>query len=245
MLAQVEPGELRSRLPARAAGDRRAVRRRPARPRRDPAAGGDALAEPALLRLLREHRLRAGHPRRAARRRAEPGRDPLAHLAGAAGARGADARLARAAARAAGRPARPPRGHRLDRDDGRARRGARGEAGRARRRLLRARALLGREGVPAARARGAHDAGRRRLPAPRRRARPHGRLRGRRDDRDDLDELGRPGAGDRRRVRARRASGCTSTPPTPARRRSARSCATPSPAGSAPTRSSSTRTSGC
>ena len=52
--------------------------------------------------------------------------------------------------------------------DGRARRGAAGEAGRARRRRLRARALVGREGVPAARARGASGAGRRRVPAPRR-----------------------------------------------------------------------------
>ena len=52
-----------------------------------------------------------------------------------------------------------------------------------------------------------------------------GRLRGRRDGRDDLDELGRSGAGDRGRAASARAPGCTSTPPTPARRRSARSCA--------------------
>ena len=58
-----------------------------------------------------------------------------------------------AAARPAGRPPRPHRGHRLDRHDGRARRRAAREARRAGRRLLRARALVGREGVPPARAR--------------------------------------------------------------------------------------------
>ena len=41
------------------------------------------------------------------------------------------------------------------------------------------------------------------------------------------------------------ASGCTSTPRTPAPPRCAPSCGRTSPAGSAPTRSSSTRTSGC
>ena len=46
--------------------------------------GDHALAEPALLRVLREHRVRAGDPRRAARCDAEPGRLPLAYLAGAA-----------------------------------------------------------------------------------------------------------------------------------------------------------------
>ena len=50
--------------------------------------------------------------------------------------------------------ARPPRGRRLDRDDGGARRRARGEARGACRRLLRARALVGREGVQAPRPRG-------------------------------------------------------------------------------------------
>ena len=46
-------------------------------------------------------------------------------------------------------------------------------------------------------------------------------------------------------ARRRQAPGSTSTPPTPARRPCARSCATTSPAGSGPTRSASTRTSGC
>ena len=204
MLAQVEPGELRDAAPRRAARARRAVRGRArATSTRLLLPAVTHWQSPRFFAYFAHDRLRAGHPRRAARRRAEPGRDPLAHVAGAAGARGADARLARAAARAAGRPARPPRGHRLDRDDGGARGGAAGEAGRARRRLLRARALLGREGVPAARARGAHRPGRRRVPAAAGRARPRGRLRGRGHDRDDVDELGRPGAGDRGRVRAR------------------------------------------
>ena len=245
VLAQVEPGELRSRLPPSPPETRGAVRGDPARPGRGAAPGCDALAEPALLRLLREHRVGAGDPRRAARRGVEPGRDPLAHIAAAAGAGGGDARLARAAARAARRAARPSRGHCVDGDDGGARRGARRAAGRARRRLLGARALLGREGVPDPRPRGAHDAGRRRLPAPSRRARPYGRVRRRRHDRDDVDELDRPCAGDRGRSAGGRASGSTSMPPTPAPRRSAPSCATRSRAGSAPTPSSSIRTSGC
>ena len=63
------------RRPAgRAARAGRAVRRRAARPRPGAAARGDPLAAPALLRLLRQHRLRAGHPGRAARRGAQPGR---------------------------------------------------------------------------------------------------------------------------------------------------------------------------
>ena len=70
------------------------------------------------------------------------------------------------------------------------------------------------------------------------------RDRGRRDRRHDLVDVGRPGARARRPLRARPASGCTSTRPTPARRRSARSSAGASTASTAPTRSSSTRTSG-
>ena len=71
------------------------------------------------------------------------------------------------------------------------------------------------------------------------------RLCGRRDRRHDVVDRGRS-----RRRRSPtglppRASGSTSTPPTPARPPSARSCGTTSPAGSAPTRSASTRTSGC
>ena len=46
------------------------------------AAGAHALEPPALLRLVREHRLRAGHPRRAADRGAERERDDVVDLAG-------------------------------------------------------------------------------------------------------------------------------------------------------------------
>ena len=53
---------------------------------------------------------RARDPGRAADRRPQPGRHPLARLAGAAGARGGDARLAAAAARAARAVARAHRG---------------------------------------------------------------------------------------------------------------------------------------
>ena len=74
MLAQVEPGEIRARLPAVAAGAAGAVRRRAPRPRRDPPPGRHALAAPALLRLLRSHRRGAGDPRGAARRDPELGR---------------------------------------------------------------------------------------------------------------------------------------------------------------------------
>ena len=60
VLAQVRPGEIRARLPATRARRARAVLRRPARPRRGAAAGRHALAAPALLRLLRHYRRRAG-----------------------------------------------------------------------------------------------------------------------------------------------------------------------------------------
>ena len=60
-----------------AAGAGGAVRRRARRPRRADRARAHALEPPALLRLLREHRLRAGDPRRAADRRAERERDGL------------------------------------------------------------------------------------------------------------------------------------------------------------------------
>ena len=188
----------------RAAGARRAVRARPPRPRGGAPAGAHPLAEPALPRLFRLHRLRARRTRGTSDGGAEPGRDPLAHLAGAPGARGGDARLARAAPRAPVRLARPSRGRRLDGHARRARGGPGGAARRARRRLLRARPLLGREGVPDPRARGAGDSGGRALPAPCRPARPRRRVRGRRDDRDDLVQLDRPRHPDRRRLRGGR-----------------------------------------
>ena len=105
---------------------------------------------------------------------------------------------------------------------------------------------VGRQGLPAARARGPDDARRRRVPR-------CGRTRSTSTDACAVvatvgttsTTLGRPRRRDRRHAASARASGCTSTPPTPARPRSARSFATTSTAGSAPTRSSSTRTSGC
>ena len=101
---------------------------------------------PALLRVLRDERLRAGDPRRAARGRTEPGRVPLAHLARVDGARAAHARLARPAARPARRA-----GTATSRTRRRPRRSRRSIAAREvdraqRRRLLGACALVGRQG---------------------------------------------------------------------------------------------------
>ena len=115
MLSQVEPGEIRAALPGVASRRAGAVLGRPRRPRPRAPARAHALAEPALLRLLRDDRLRAGRSRGAPHRGAQPGRDPLAHLARAPGARGADRRLAAAARRPAGGVPRPHRGHRVDR----------------------------------------------------------------------------------------------------------------------------------
>ena len=78
-----------------AAGGGRAVRERAARPRRADRPGDDELAASALLRVLRGHRLRARHPRRAARGDDEPGGDPLADVAGVDRAGAADGRLGR------------------------------------------------------------------------------------------------------------------------------------------------------
>ena len=172
--------------------------------RGDPPAGDDALAVAAVLRVLRHLELRARHSRGATRRHAQPERDPLADVAGVDRARGRRARLGGGAARAALGLARPHRGHGVDVD--------------ARRRWrLRASSLPDRRVVVASEH--AHssvekavkmlglelrrDAGRRRLPASPRRSRPRRRVRGRRDGRDDVDGVGRSGAGDRGRVRAR------------------------------------------
>ena len=125
VLAQVQPGEVRAALPA------------------SPPERGEPFADvlrdldevlmpgithwqsPALLRLLRDERLRAGDPRRAARGRAQPGRVPLAHLA-----RVDELELLTLdwLAQLLGLPrglARPHRGHGLDLDAHRADRGAR------------------------------------------------------------------------------------------------------------------------
>ena len=94
--------------------------------------------------------------------------------------------------------ARPHRGLGLDLDAGRAVRGPHGAARSPRRRRLRARALVHRPRLPHPRPRAPPRAGRRRLSHAHRRARPERRLRRRRRRRDDLDDVGRPRAGDRR-----------------------------------------------
>ena len=81
MFPAVAPGEVRAKLPASPPEHGRAVRGRAARPRRADHAGPHALEPPALLRVLREHRLGAGDPRRAADRGAERERDGVDHLA--------------------------------------------------------------------------------------------------------------------------------------------------------------------
>ena len=204
VLAQVEPGEIRARLPAHPPERGRAVREPAARPRRRASARADALAEPAVLRVLRDVRLGACDPRGASRRRAEQRRDPLADVAGAPGARGGDARVARRAARPPRRLARPDRGRRLDLDHRRAGGGAPRTARRRRRRLLGACALVRGQGVQAPGARGAEDAGGRGVPAPARRARPRRRVRGRRHGGHDLVDFGRSRRSDRGRLRAER-----------------------------------------
>ena len=192
-------GRVAGEAAAVAAGGGRAVRRRAPRSRRASAPGDDALAVTAVLRVLRQHGLGAGDPGRAADRGAEPERDPLADLAGADGARAARRRLGVAAPRPAGGLARPHRGHRLHLDVRRDRRGAARDRG-PRRRLLGAGALVGREGGADARARMSNRPGRRGVPPARGRARPRRCVLRRRDRRDDVDDLGRPGARDRGRL---------------------------------------------
>ena len=105
-----------------------------------------------------------------------------------------------------GLPDGPPRAHRGHGVDGprhRARGCPCGGPGQARRRLLRAHALLDREGCTPARARAPARAGRRALRDAPRRPRPDGRLRGRRDDRDDVVGVDRPRPGARRPLRGR------------------------------------------
>ena len=88
MLAQVEPGDVRRRLPASPPehGEPFADVLRDLDEIIVP--GDDALAEPALLRLLRQQRGGAGDPRGAARGDAQLGRVHLAHVAGVDRARG-------------------------------------------------------------------------------------------------------------------------------------------------------------
>ena len=204
VLSRVEPGAIKAALPCIAARRTRAVRGSPSRSRRDPDAGDHALAEPASLRLFRDDRSRAGHPRGAPDRRPQPGRHPLACLAGAPGARGGDARLAAAAARPARGAARPHRGHRIVRLDHGTRRGSSREPRPEDRRLLGAHALLDREGGAAARARAQADSRRRRVRDPGGSARPHGRLRGRRHGRHHVVRGRRSDRRDRRQGHSRR-----------------------------------------
>ena len=244
VLAQVEPGDIRARLPA------------------SPPEQGEPFSavlrdldevllpgmthwqHPRFFAYFADSRLAPGDPRRDARRRAQPGRVPVAHVAGLDRARGPGVRLGRAAARPAGGLARPHRGRGLDLDDGRDDRRAPRD-GAQRRGRLRARALGARQGRAHARDGAAQGARRRRVPDARRRPRPLRRRDRRADGRDDLDRVGRPGGARSRTCASRPARGCTSTPPTRAARWCARSTAGRSRASSAPTRSSSTRTSGC
>ena len=141
-----------------------AVLGRAPRPRCGAHARAHALAEPPLLRVLRDHRIGARRPRRAPDRLAQSGRDPLADVSRAPGARGSDPRLARAAPRAAGGAARPHRGHRFD-GSAVCARGCAGRASRPTGRpLLGACALRRRQGREAARARIAQGSGRRPVP---------------------------------------------------------------------------------
>ena len=154
-----EAGRALGAAAALAAGAGGAVRERAARPRRADRARADELAAPALLRVLRDDRLGAGHPRRAARGDAQPGRDPLARFARVDGARAANRRLGAPAARPAGGLARSHRGHGVDVDARRADRGSSRHRPQ-RRRVLGARALVGREGGAHARNGAAQGRGR-------------------------------------------------------------------------------------
>ena len=240
--ADVEPGAIRARLPDVAARARRAVRRAAPRPRRDHPAGHHALEPPALLRVVREHRLRAGDPRRAPDRGAERQRHDVARLARRDRARGDGAGLARAAPRAAAGLARPHRGHRVDRDGRGARRGADAQAGRRRLRV-RAGELQRREGRAPRRARVPEGGGRRRVPHAHATSRSTMRPRSSRPSARPARRRSTP-CPSSHAAATTRACGCTSTPRTPARPRCAPSSAGASTASSAPIRSSSTRTSG-
>ena len=236
VMSTVEPGEIRAGLPASPPEE--------AEPFADVLADLDRVLLPGITHwnhprffaYFGDHGVAPRHPRRAARGDDERERHALEDVAGRDGARGAHALVARSAARPPADVARPHRGHGFDLDARGAVRGAHGAARSPRRRRLRARALLGRPRLPHPRPRDPPRPGRRRLPHAHRRARPERRVRGRRDRRDDVDDVGRPRARDRRRRRGDAAPGCTSTPPTPARRASAPSSARR--ASSAPTRSS-------
>ena len=255
----------------RPAREARAVGGDRARPRRLVGAEPHALAAPRLPRLLREHRLGARDRRRLARRRVQPERHPLADVAGPRPSSsrswsgwlardprppapdGFDGQLAdtastRRSSRSPPRASRPFRDVREDRPRGRARR---------RRLLLRAGALLDRQGLRRPRLRDRGPAGRSRStrrsgcgPDALERAIAEDRAAGwrpspssRRPGRRRVD-VRRPAAG-RRGVCERESSGSTSTRRTPARRRSLPEMRPLFAGWERATRSSSTRTSGC
>ena len=204
MLAQVEPGYVRSRLPASAPEQGEPFSAVLKRRRGDPPAGDDALAVAAVLRVLRHLELRARDPRGAPRRDAQPERDPLAHVAGLDRAGGCRPRLGGGAARAC-RPA----GTATSRTPRRRRRSSRWPPPAS---SLRTGAVV----VASEHAHSSVEKAVKTLglelrkapvdddvPAAAGRARPRRRVRGRRHGRHDVDGVGRSGAGDRGRVRAR------------------------------------------
>ena len=192
--------ETSARASLLAAGRARAVRRRPPRPRRRADAGADALAEPALLRVLRDDGIGSGDPRRAPvaglnqvgilwrtspalQELEEVTLDWLAQLLGLPSA-------CTGTSRTRLRPARSRRSRSLARAPGRASSLCSEHAHSA-----------VDKAAQAARARAAQGAGRRRVPAASGSARPRRRLRGlsRRSGRPARCD--RPDSGDRRRVR--------------------------------------------
>ena len=186
--------------------------------------GHDALAEPAVLRVLRDHGVGARGPRRARDRGAEPGRNPLAHVAGArrssrsslstgcASSLGLAGRVRTATSRTRPRRRRSPRSLAARRSS---RIGASSCAPSTRTR--RWRRPRGCSGSSCGRCRPTTSSGCGPTCSTR------GRVRRRRHGRDDRVGVRRSGSGDRRRGARPRVPGSTSTPRTPDPPRSARS----------------------
>ena len=270
VLARVKPGDVRGALPTTAPDGPEPLDRVLADFERVILPGHHALEPPGLLRLLRHQRLRARDPRRAPLRRAERQRHALAHVAGRHGAGGGRPRLAAEAPRPARRLPRRHLRHGVHLDALRARGGARGRRARrpgagdgralrhpaAPRLHVRAGPQLRREGRdrPRLRARGRSEDPDRRASSgwtrPRSRARSPRTARRAGGPSRCARRSGPPGR--RASTRCRRSptsprargSGSTSTPRTAGSRPSCPSGARCWPAAIAPTRSSSTRTSG-